>query len=245
MSRSPVTPHAVGKCVAVASVVLVFACVRFVLAPGTQYSGEWNTMLPPGVNSDADAFRTHLRASPGVSHTRRRAGACPGCDVRVSIQSIADTRGIRPDSGPPEGLAVALIQNLDAEKTEGYYGFRPSTIADYYLWVDRRPDAAGARITVLEVPRSSGPVRAGKQKNLVYCHRWAASHYSEHSDADFVEYKPPCTAGSSANKSNTVEATFFSAALVERAFAAVAAALRDMTRISSGGWIDCNLGCCT
>lgn len=245
MSSLPATPIAVGKCIAVASVVLVFACAgRVMLAPGTAYSGEWNTELPPGVNADAEGFRTHLTASPGERHTRLRAGVCSGCAVQVTIQSIADSRGIRPDSGPPEGLAVALLQNLDSRNTEGYYGLKPSAVADYYLWVDRRPGGGGARITMLEVPRGPGPVRAGRQKNLEYCHRYPTAYRRERSDADFVEYKEPCDAGSSAAGLKAVEASVFSAAS-ERAFATVAAAVRNMTLVSKNGWIDCNLGCCT
>jgi hypothetical protein len=245
MIRLPATPLAVGKGISLALVILFVACTRVMLAPGTGYSGEWNTELPSGVSSSADSFRIQLRAVPGVRYTRLRAGAVGGRDVRVSIQSIADTRSISPDSAPESGLAVALIQNLDARDTEGYYGFRPSAVADYYFWVDRRPGTYAARITVLEVPRGGGPVRAGRQKNLQYCHRYPPTHHAERSEADFVEYRGACTAGPPVASANIVQASFLSAAAVNIAFAEIATALRAVMLISQGGWIDCNLGCCT
>ena len=244
MIRSRSIPRAVAKWVTIASVIVAVACTRAMLAPGTQYSGEWNTKLPPGVSSNADAFRTRLRVVPGVKRTRLRAGTCPGCTVKVSIQAIDSTRAFGPGLPPATGLAVARIQNLDPRNTEGYYGFRPSTEAEYYFWVDKRPDADSARITVLEVPRV-GPVRAGRQKNLQYCHIYPRGYVYLRPDADFVEYKPRCTAGATAPSSKIVEASFFSGAPVGKVFAGIATVLQVVTLISQGGWIDCNSGCCT
>jgi len=245
MIRLPATPRTIGKWIALASAIVILACTRVMLAPGTQYSGEWNTKLPPGVSSSSDAFRTGLRITPGVKHKRLRAGTCPTCEVEVSIQSIANTFDLAPGSPPAAGLAVAHLQNLDPRDTEGYYGFRPSTVADYYFWVDKRPDSDSARITVLEVPRGTGPVRAGRQNNLKYCHRYPPTHYSGPSDADFVEYKRPCDVGPIASGSKIVEASMFSTAHFARVFAGIATVLRAVTLISGGGWIDCNSGCCT
>lgn len=246
MIRSRSIPRAVGKWGTVASVIVVLACTRVMLAPGTQYSGAWNTELPPGVSSNADSFRTHLiNVVPGVKYNRLRAGTCSGCKVKVSIQSIANTFALGPGLPPTTGLAVAHIQNLDPRNTEGYYGFRPSTEADYYFWVDKRPDADSARITVLEVPRV-GPVRAGRQKNLQYCHKYPRGKDSLPAAADFVEYKAPCDVGPIAASSKISEASLFSAAPFGRVFAGVATVLLAFeTLISQGGWIDCNSGCCT
>lgn len=244
MIRSSAIPRTVGKWITIASAIVIPACAPVMLAPGTQYSGEWNTKLPPGVSSSSDAFRTQLRVTPGVKHTRLRAGTCSGCEVTVSIQAIDGPRAFGPGSPPVTGLAVAHIQNLDPRNTEGYYGFRPSTVADYYLWVDKRPDADSTRITVLEVPRGIGPVRAGRQKNLEYCHMYPRASYSLPPDADFVEYKDPCTVGSTAGSSKIVEASFFSAPPFGGVFPGIATALRALATISQGGWIDCNSGCC-
>lgn len=245
MIRSPATPRAVGQWIAIACAVVVLACTRVMLAPGTQYPGAWDTKLPPDVSSNPDVFRSRLKITPGGRHTRLRAGTCPTCAVEVSIQSIANTYDLAPGSPPAAGLAVAHVQNLDPRNTEGYYGFRPSTVADYYFWVDKRPDADSARITVLEVPRGPGLVRAGRQKNLQYCHRYPPVRYSGPSDADFVEYKPPCGVGPIAASSKIVEASMFSTAHFARVFAEIASVLRAATLISGGGWIDCNSGCCT
>ena len=245
MIRLPATPRAVGRWISFAFILLVLACTRVMLAPGTQYSGAWDTKLPPGVSSNPDVFKTGLKIVPGVVHNRLRAGTCPTCAVKVSIQSIADTYDLAPGSPPAAGLAVAHLQNLDPRNTEGYYGFRPSTVADYYFWVDKRPDTDIARITVLEVPRGPGLVRAGRQKNLQYCHKYPPMRSPGPSDADFVEYKTPCDVGPIAASSKIVEASMFSTAQFTRAFAEIASVLRAVTLISGGGWIDCNSGCCT
>lgn len=244
MIRLPATPRAVGRWIAIACAIVILACTRVMLAPGTQYSGAWDTKLPPGVPSNPDAFKSGLKITPGVIHNRLRAGTCPACEVKVSVQSIANTFDVAPGSPPTAGLAVAHVRNLDPRNTEGYYGFRPSAVADYYFWVDKRPDTDSARITVLEVPRGPGIVRAGRQKNLQYCHMYATRH-SGPSDADFVEYRPPCDVGPIAASSKIVEASMFSAARFLRVFAEMASLLRAVTLISGGGWIDCNSGCCT
>jgi hypothetical protein len=146
---------------------------------------------------------------------------------------------------PSTGQAVAVIQNLDTRITEAYYGFRPSSYADYYFWIDKRPDADSSRITVLEVPRGAGlAVRAGRQKNLEYCHRYAPGHVSTGPDADFLEYKPPCGAGYSSALSKIVVASLISFSSVTGLPVGDAAGLRLPPKVSEGGWIECNSGCC-
>lgn len=254
MTRSWATSR-VGKWIAAAPVIVVLACATaptpsvapasVTLASGTEYSGEWNTPLPPGVSSNPDSFRTQLRVWRAVQHTRTRAGACSGCRVEVRIQAIDSSRAFGPGAPPSRGQAVAVIQNLDSRITEAYYGFRPSTYADYYFWVDKRPDADSSRMTVLEVPR--GPrsvVRAGRQKNLEYCHIYAPGYRYSRPDADFLEYKEPCTAGSSAARAKIVVASLLSSSSVTGLILGGATALRAAMLVSQGGWIDCNSGCC-
>jgi hypothetical protein len=180
----------------------------------------------------------------GVKHTRKRAGACPGCIVKVEIRAINSTSDFGPGSPPPSGRAVAFIQNTDGHVTEAYYGFRPSVQADYYFWVDKRPDADSSRMTVLEVPKvGTLVVRAGRQKNLEYCHIWGPGHYSR-PDADFLEYKPPCTAISSAAKSKVIATSLLSSSSVTGIALGAAKVLQAAMMVSEGGWIDCNSGCC-
>jgi hypothetical protein len=264
MIRSYATPLAAAKWVTIASAIVTLGCdprrLEQQIEPLPQamvYPPEnWNTPLPPGVSSDPSTFRESLnRQEPrGVLHNRLRAATCPGCTigmcarctVRVTIQAITNTRLIDPDEPPVPGRAVAHIQNLDATKTEAYYGFRPRAQADYYFWVDRRPDADSARITVIEVPTAGGSVRAGRQKNLMLCHRHPPG-YSGGPDADFLEYRPegPCTASHVASRPGFSEASFFPA-LPIGGIAKRLAAMIELTAVASqGGWIDCNSGCCT
>lgn len=253
MTRSCATSRAVGKWIVAAPTLLVLACTSVgttpapepvTVAPGMEYSGEWNTPLPPGVSSNPDSFRTQFKVTNGVQHTRDRAGACPGCIVKVKIRAINSSSDFSPGSPPSSGRAVAFIQNTDTHINEAYYGFRPSVQADYYFWVDKRPDADSSRMTVLEVPKvGTRVVRAGRQKNLEYCHIYPPGHYSR-PDADFLEYKPPCTAISSSAKSKIIMASLLSSSSVTGFAFGGATALQAAMTVSEGGWIDCNSGCC-
>jgi len=197
------------------------------------------------VNSHPDSFRTQLTVSPGMQHVRTRAGICPGCTVQVRIRAIDTTRIFGPGMPPATGQAVAVIQNLDSRITEAYYGFRPGSYADYYFWVDKRPDADRSRITVLEVPRGPGlAVRAGRQKNLEYCHIYPPGHGYSRPDADFLEYKAACTASANSAQSKILVASLLSSSSVTGLVLGGAAALRAAMSVSQGGWIECNSGCC-
>ena len=246
MIRSWATSRAVEKWLVAAPLLLLLACAGVqpvTVAPGMEYSGDWNTPLPPGVSSNPDSFRKQFTVTSGIKHRRERAGACPGCIVEVEIQAINSASDFAPGSPPPSGRAVAFIQNTDSHITEAYYGFRPSTQADYYFWVDKRPDADSSRMTVLEVPKvGTLVVRAGRQKNLEYCHIYPPGHHAP--DADFLEYKPPCTAISSTAKSKIIVASLLSSSTVTGFAVGGAAALQTAMMSSQGGWIDCNSGCC-
>jgi hypothetical protein len=256
MIRSRATSRAVGKWIAAAPVLLLLACNSLAnspavepvtVGPGMQYSGDWDTPLPPGVSSNPDSFLKSFAVTKGVKHTRKRAGACPGCTVDVEIRAINSTSDFGPGSPPSSGRAVAFIQNTDRHITEAYYGFRPSAQADYYFWVDKRPDADSSRMTVLEVPKvGTLVVRAGRQKNLEYCHKYPPypPGYNSRPDADFLEYKPPCTAISSSAKSKIIVASLLSSSSVTGFAFGGATALQTAMLVSEGGWIDCNSGCC-
>ena len=208
------------------------------------YSGEWNTPLPPGVSSNPDSFRKQFTLTEGRKHRRDRAGACPGCVVKVEIRATNSTVDFAPGTPPPSGRVVAFIQNTDAHINEAYYGFKPSTQADYYFYVDKRPDADSSRITVLEVAKvGTLVVRAGRQKKLEYCHTWAPGYHAR-PDADFLEYKEPCTVISSTAKSKVQMASLLSFSSVSGFALGGAVALQAAMLVSEGGWIDCNSGCC-
>jgi len=166
--------------------------------------------------------------------------------VLVRIQTLGNTWEIYPDTGPAAGRAIARIENLDSADTEGVFGFRPFTQAEYVFWVDRDPGSNGSRLTVLSVPRKGGRVRAGFQKDLILCHLHPAG-YQRKSEVDFYEYKhgvSECTVAGATNRRPVKEASLISL----RPFVALYARIKGLIRgetISDGAWIDCNSGCCT
>jgi hypothetical protein len=211
----------------------------------TVYNDEWNTPLPVGVASDPAGFNARLKAlklaGSGAAHTRRRAGStCSGCSVEVAVQAISQTRNIDPDSlWPNPARALALLQNMDPSRKEAYYGLKPRSQADYYLWAD---SARGRRLTMLEVPKVSGVVRAGRQKYMEGVPSLFARELGvNYGDADFVESRPE---GECEGTSITVKTAsmipFFSTSTLKRILSLPVLA----TAARSGGWIDCNSGCC-
>jgi hypothetical protein len=240
MTRSRTKLRAVGILATFAVAIFIVGC-----QDGDSPQG-WDTNLPPGVSAVPATFQQAIGTVVplGQRRVRTRNATCEGCTVEVAIQAIYNTRTLRPDSAPATGIAVARIQNLDSTRTESYYGFKPSTQAEYYLWFDKRPESDSARITVLEVPMGGGAVRAGNQKNVGYCHIHPPG-YAGPPDADFLEYKPPCTvaAAGAAAKINT--ASVFSAGKFGDILARIAALVRSPPPAPRSAWIDCNSGCCT
>jgi hypothetical protein len=239
MIRSRTIPRAVGNLTTFALAILALGCDPDI-APQT-----WTTPLPPGVSSVATTFQQGIGpvVSLGQRRVRVRNATCEGCTVEVAIQAIYNTRTLRPDSAPATGVAVARIQNLDSTKVEAFYGFKPSAQAEYYLWFDRRTGSDSARITVLEVPIAGGTVRAGHQNDVGYCHIHPPG-YAGPPDADFLEYKPPCTVAASA-ASGLSTASVAAPGPVGRLFARIAAIVRAPPATPKRAWIDCNSGCCT
>lgn len=223
------------------------------------YAEDWNTTLPEGVVANPDAFRASLMqyadttpyaATGGPSYVRLRAGKdCGDCVISVRIRTLGNTRAIDPDRPPHPGRPLAHIKNLDATITEAYYGLKPGSDADYFLWVDRRSDRPdSARLTVIELPHRAGlSVRAGRQKNLVLCNRYP--HDSGASQgADFVEYRHPegCSYPSPyRGVARYDRASMLSADVLSNVLARFVDLVRNAYMISGGGWIDCNSGCCT
>jgi hypothetical protein len=250
MKSSRSTPRVVGTWFTIAAVAVAVACVREAvrLDPAVQHQPPeaWTTTLPEGVSSDPATFKQGLIGigPAGIAHVRTRAATCNGCTVEVSIQAIADTRAIDPNRPPARGVAVAHIQNLHPTKVEAYYGFRPRSQADYYLWVDRQPGTDSARMTVLQVPTAFGTVAAGRQKKLGLCHIHPPG-YSGGPDADFAEYKPDCGAPLATSMMRIEHASMFPNGLFGRLLGRVASLIAPLALYSRSAWIDCNSGCCT
>jgi hypothetical protein len=251
MMGSSALPRAITKWAAIFSVAISWGCTSQSFPDSDiLYPNAWNTPLPPGVSSDPTTFLNSVSGvPPGDSvHVRTRVGNCAGlCLVQVRIAAMGNTGDIDAKNGPAVGRPVARIENLDPTDTETYFGFRPVTEAEYYFWVDRDPSSGRARLTVIWVPKTGGAVRAGHQRNLKLCHNHAAG-YKRVSDVDFFEYKHPvglpCDAGDVAATAAVNEASLFSA----RPFVALYAHVKKLINgemKADGGWIDCNLGCCT
>ena len=220
------------------------------------YAEDWKTALPDGVDPNPDTFRANLTRSGyarGPSYVRLRAGKdCGGCVISVRITTWGNTRTIDPDRPPRSGRPVAHIKNLDLSVTDAYYGLKPGSDADYFLWVDRRSDRPdSARITLVEVPhRSDLRVRGGRQKNLYLCDYY--SHGDPTTDpsqgADFVEYRHPegCSYPAPYKTiTKSGQAPMLSGVAISKVFARFAELVGTAYLISGGGWIDCNSGCCT
>ena len=222
------------------------------------YADDWNTPLPEGVDANPDTFRANLQRYEAAqdpsyvrpSYVRLRAGRnCGGCVISVRITTLANTRRIDPAMPLRPGAPVAHLKNLDGSVVEAYFGLKPGSDADYFLWVDRRDDRPdSARITLLEVPHRLGTsVRAGRHKNLAICNYYIhGPHPSQ--GADFVEYRHPegCLFPAPyKGYAKEGEISLLSGRIFSRVFARVAELLRPSGMISGGGWIDCNSGCCT
>ena len=251
MMRWSALPRAVAVWAGIVVAVVVYACASQALSESQLVypPGDWDTPLPPGVDSNPGQFVSALPVSrPGDTvHIRARPGRCLSpCVVLVRIQTLGNTWEIYPDTGPAAGRAIARIENLDSADTEGVFGFRPFTQAEYVFWVDRDPGSNGSRLTVLSVPRKGGRVRAGFQKDLILCHLHPAG-YQRKSEVDFYEYKhgvSECTVAGATNRRPVKEASLISL----RPFVALYARIKGLIRgetISDGAWIDCNSGCCT
>lgn len=251
MMRWSAVPRAVAVWAGIVVAVAVYACASQPLSESQLLypPGDWDTPLPPGVDSNPGRFVSVLPLShPGDSvHTRARPGRCAvPCVVQVKIQTLGNTQEIYPEKGPATGRAIARIENLDSADTEGIFGFRPFTQAEYVFWVDRDPRSDSSRLTVLWVPRTGGRVRAGFQKTIVLCHHRPIG-WPRASNVDFYEYKhgvSECTVAGATIRRPVKEASLISLRPFVALYGRVTGLMFGHTA-SDGAWIDCNSGCCT
>lgn len=245
MTRSSAAALFFGRLCVVFSAAAAMACHSV----GVQGAPSANNPLPNGVDPDPAAFRQSIAAfKPGLGHTRARDAKCflGLCkDVQVRIEAVGNTLSIDPDNAPGAGVPVARLVNFDAKKTEAYYGLKPGTESEYYLWVDSIPRTRKARWTLLEVPLQGGRVLAAKPTELRLCHRRGPND-PKASEADFAEnkYDSECTARVATAVSTAHTASILSfrplIALIDNVIAIALAASS-----TQGGWIDCSNGCCT
>lgn len=250
--RPLAAPRAVGNWILFGVLIGFSSCTSSIsISPGMTYSGDWSTPLPAGVSSNPGTFRSDtvgFLAGPVVEQLRAGAN-CNGCSVTVRVRTIGNTRSVDPALPPNPGRRFAHITNLDPTNVEAYYGFKPESQADYYLWIGPRQDRPdSALITILEVPKApAGLVRAGAQKKLELCH--AEPHGAKPlMGVDFLEYKHPngCDNPVMTGQRKVGAASLLSATGFLRFLGRTASALglKPLTT-SRAAWIDCNSGCCT
>ena len=252
MMRWSAIPRTVAMWAGIVVAAVAYGCNPHTL-PGSRIvyypPDDWDADLPAGVSPNPGDF-LHAVApdSPrDTVHDRARPGRCAMlCTVNVRIRTLGQTGDIDAGNGPDVGRAIARIENLDPTDVEALFGFRPSTEAQYFFWVDRNPTTRRARFTALWVPRT-GNVRAGHQKDLILCHPRRPG-YAGVSEVDFYEYKhmvgEPCSAPGADKTSRVSEASLFSV----RPFLALYERVKELIggeRTADGAWIDCNSGCCT
>jgi hypothetical protein len=203
---------------------------------------------PPGVDRSATVFRNSVQTSypvPTRTHDRPRPGNCSKCVVVVHIDVLGDTRRVDPDSPPPAGVPIAHLVNLDSRDNEAYFNLRPSTVADYYVWVDVNT-AGKPRYTLLEL--AADTVGATRQWNVQSCHRRLSSEVGGPSDFDFFEYKHGkygCPRYDEYANSGVIAASLFSVTPFRQLFTRISAIVRGEMGALKGSWIECSSGCCT
>ena len=255
MIRVLAAPRTAARWIAIGTMILGCATPPVgdlaLVRPSATYDGAWSTPLPPGVSSNPDSFRIQVAALgllSGPTYTRLRAAdGCDGCAVFVRVKALGNTRKAIGSGQSRIGRPVAHIVNLDRDHVEAYYGLKPGRNADYFFWIDRRPDVDSARITLLEVPHL-GLVRAGRQKNLHSCEYYRHLDDEPYEGVDFVEYRhPDGCAGSRRYMAHSTlgEPSFLSANFVANLANKLAGLIRKASMASGEGWIDCNSGCCT
>lgn len=246
MTRLSETAQGIGRLSVVFSAVLVIGCGSAKI----QEAPDPKNPLPAGVDSNPAAFRQKLAdIKPGAGHTRGRDAKCflGLCkDVQVTIHAVGNTLLIDPDNPPASGVPVARLVNLHTEKKELYYGLKPQSEAEYYLWVDANPKKK-TQWTLLEVPFKGDRVLAAKPKDLKLCHRWTAEEQkSAKSEADFAENKHD---GNCDYKVAAATLGVHTASTLS--VRPVIALIHHVTAIAylgwgmQGGWIGCSNGCCT
>lgn len=198
-------------------------------------------------STDLNAFRAQLAGFyRGPLHTRTRRAVCPGsrgCVAEVTIQAIGRSRDIHPERGPNPGRIVGQIRNLDPEHTTEMYSLRPSSQAEYYLYIDS--DSRGAaRWNLLEVPvGASGTVRRAVQESVIQCPAIPEHVPPAFSDVDFER------CGEHSYPSAYKRAGIFGDGAVTGFFSRIASRFRTPPPAASayeaGKWYACPPGCCT
>jgi hypothetical protein len=192
-----------------------------------------------------DAFRNQFKQySMGELHDRTRRAICTdrsittGCEVRVTIQAIGLSRDIHPDTAPRPGRVIGQIRNLDPRDITELDSLKPSSQADYFIYVDAAPNGR-ARWNLLEVPTAhEGVIRRIVQAEVTHCNERPGFGWGR-SDVDFAR------CGDHSLQKMT-KAEMFTGDGMIRLFSALASRLfPGVASAQPGKWYGCPGGCCT
>jgi hypothetical protein len=221
------------------------------LACGVQTAPQYLTERPAEIrvpqereSINLDAWRADLKPySRGPLHTHTRPAICPVtsgtgvCHADVTIQAIGLSRDIHPDTAPRPARVIGQIRNLDPQHMTEMDSLKPSSQADYYVYIDAAPNGR-ARWNLLEVPNArAGTIRKIVKKEVVQCREKPGFKWSR-SDVDFAN------CGDHFLQSVSRSELFTSNGL-KRAYSSLAVRLFPGTvSFPPGTWLGCPGGCC-
>jgi hypothetical protein len=201
---------------------------------------------PPreGLRTSLDSLRAYVDTfyhGPVHRHLREAICAKPtpgGCEDSVTIEAIGRSKDIAADSGPSPGRIIGRIRNLDANNLTQMDSLKPSSQADYYVYVDRAP-SGHSRWNLLEVPSTPrGVIRRITKNEVAQCGE-KPGYVWEHSDVDFASCGDHALAG-------MVKADLLTPTGLTRFFSAVAKLMRaNAAMAEKSTWYGCPSGCCT
>ncbi len=230
------------------SVVLIVGITSMACAGGLGPPLSTNA-APPGLPMDTAQYNALLAQYPldGTKYTRKRCAKWLFClsKIDVSIQARGITSKINAADAPGSPVAVAHLVNLDDSKTEKYYGLLPGRLAEYDLWVTRKPGSARAEWRIVGVEKVTNQLLYGEPSDLIPCHIYTPQEGA--TDADFADYVVKV-------KGDCIKVPFQSSTAVKQSSLGLTQIFNLVHQMqlwfltytrTGGGWIECSNGCCT
>ena len=204
---------------------------------------------PPGLPTDTTQYKALLAQYPltGSPHTRKRCPTGLFCfsKIDVTIQARGTTSAVDPANAPASPVPVAHLVNLDKKKIEKYYGLLPGDVAEYDLWVNRKPASTLAEWRIVGVDKVTNQLSYGEPTDLTYCHKFQVQQGA--TDADFaddvVAMRGDCTERAGVT-SAAIKQSSLGLTQIFHWVHQMQVWLLTYSR-TGGGWIECPNGCCT
>jgi hypothetical protein len=213
-------------------------------APQSRRERPAEIQPPDEKRINLDAFRAQFREfSRGPLHTRTRRAICAagsgriGCVAKVTIQAIGLSSDIA-ETAPLRGRIIGQIRNLDAQDMTEMDSLKPSSQADYYIYIDATQNRR-ARWNLLEVPNArEGVIRRIAQAEVHQC-RDKPRYVWRRSDVDFAKCGDHFM-------QHLSRAELLSGSGLIRFASRVAGSLnRGSITAEPGKWYGCPWSCCT